>query len=284
MVKRKIIKRRKIPKVTCSDILGDHPTDCHPLGVLLTASDGSTESGVPHRTLSECTGQRKAIVECIREMLVRHHMSPEALERDRQRREAMQRLGFEDDQSRMKRFPTNPSTQKGNLAEVVLAEYIAAANEVSLPVYRLRYNPNVEQAMKGDDVLAFDLDCDPVRVIVGESKFRTISSKAAVIDIVEGLVRSYKGGIPASLQFVADRLFERGKADLGERILECATLFALEKLQLEYVGLLMSDTRTAKRMNHHMVNSLPRLAAISFGLDSPGSIVDPCFKGLEERK
>ena len=184
-------------------------------------------------------------------MLIRHHLSPEALDRDRQRLEAMQSLGFDADQSRMKLFPTNPSTQKGNLAEVVLAEYIAAANEVSLPVYRLRYNPNVEQAMKGDDVLAFDLDSDPVRVIVGESKFRTISSRAAVTDIIEGLVRSYKGGIPASLQFVANRLFETGKAELGERILECTTLFALEKLRLEYVGLLMGDTRSANRMNQH---------------------------------
>ena len=284
MAKRIIRKRRKIPKVTCSDILGGHPTDCHPFGVLLTASDGSTESGVPHRQLSECAGQRKAMVECVREMLVSHHVSPEAAERDRHRRAAMQRLGFEDDQSRMKRFPSNPSTQKGNLAEVVLAEYIAAANEVSLPVYRLRYNPNVEQAMKGDDVLAFDLDSDPVRIIVGESKFRTISSKAAVTDIIEGLVRSYKGGIPASLQFVADRLFETSNEDLGERILECATLFAFEKLRLEYVGLLMSDLRSANRLNQYTDNSLHRLAVISFGLDSPGSIVDSCFNGLEEYK
>ncbi len=285
MVKsNKTNRPRKAHSLTCSDILGDHPNDCHPFGVLLTASDGSTESGVPHRELSECVGQREAIVECVREMLIRHHVSPEAVERDRLRRAAMQRLGFEDCQSRMKRFPTNPSTQKGNIAEVMLAEYIAAANEVSLPVYRLRYNPNVEQAMKGDDVLAFDLDSNPVRVIVGESKFRTISSKAAVTDIVEGLVRSNKCGIPASLQFVADRLFETGNEDLGERILKCATLFALEKLRLEYVGLLMSDARSSIRMNQHTDRSLHRLAVISFGLDSPGSIIDPCFNGLEECK
>lgn len=282
MVKRKITRRRKIPKVTCSDILGDHPTDCHPLGILLSASDGSTESGVPHRALSECDGQRRPIVECLREMLIQHHVSPEAAERERRRHAAMRRLGLEDVQSRMKRFPTNPSTQKGNIAEVVLAEYIAAANEVSLPVYRLRYNPNVEQSMKGDDVLAFDLDSDPVRIIVGESKFRTISSKKAVTDIIEGLARSHKGGIPASLQFVADRLFETGNEDLGEQILECAALFALEKLRLEYVGLLMSDTRSANRLNQHTNNSLHRLAVISFGLDSPSSIVNPCFDGLEE--
>ncbi len=34
---------------------------------------------------------------------------------------------------------------------VFLAEYIVAESEASLPVYRLRYNPNVEQSMKGDD-------------------------------------------------------------------------------------------------------------------------------------
>jgi hypothetical protein len=61
---------------------------------------------------------------------------------------------------------------------------------------------------------------DPVRIIVGEAKFRSTSANQAVKDIVEGLVRSYKAGTPASLQFVADRLFESGDADLGERVFE----------------------------------------------------------------
>lgn len=285
MAKRtKITRSRKVQKVTCPDILGVHPAASHPFGRLLSAVDGATNSGVPHRALAEHDNQRMALVECVREMLIRHHVSPEALKRDKKRREAMKRQGFEDVQSRMKRFPTNPSTQKGNLAEVVLAEYLIAASDVSLPVYRLRYNPNVDQAMKGDDVLAFDLDSDPIQIIVGESKFRSSSSKAAVTEIVEGLLRSHKGGIPASLQFVADLLYETGKVDLGERVLECATMFALEKLRIDYVGLLMSDTRSVNRLNQHTDNTLHRLAVISFGLDSPGSIVDPCFNGLEEYK
>ena len=44
--------------------------------------------------------------------------------------------------------------------------------------------------MKSDDVLLFDLDAAPVRIIVGESKFRTTPDKQAVVDIVDGLVRS----------------------------------------------------------------------------------------------
>lgn len=267
-------------RILIQEILGNHPNDG--LGTLLSNSDTYTESGIPHRVLVEASCQRDALVNNIREMLTRHHASPEQIERDKQRQEAMKRLGFESEQSRMKRLPTNPLTRKGNLAEVVLAEYLVSATALSLPVYRLRYNPNVDQAMKGDDVLAFDLDSDPVRIVVGESKFRATSSRAAVTEMIDGLVRSYNGGIPISLQFVADRLFEIGDDKTGRRVLECATLFALDKLRLDYVGFLLSDLRCSEKLNQHTDNSLHRLAVISFGLDSPDSIVDSCYHRLEE--
>jgi hypothetical protein len=53
--------------------------------------------------------------------------------------------------------------------------------------------------MKGDDVLAFDLDSHPVRVIVGEAKFRATSTKGSVQEIVTGLVRSFKAGVNVTL-------------------------------------------------------------------------------------
>lgn len=268
-------------KIPAKNILGNHPTDG--LGLFLLHTDTYTKRGVPHRDLVEVDdGQRDVIVACFRSMLVRHHLSPESLVRDKRRREAMIRLGFEDEQKHIKRFPTNPSTQKGNLAEIILAEYLMSAAEVDIPIYRLRYNPNVDQSMKGDDVLAFDLDSDPVRLIVGESKYRKTSSKAAVTDMVDGLVRSDKGGVPVSLQFVADRLFETGNDELGEKVEGCAVLFALEKLRLDYVGLLMSDAKSGEKLNQHTENSPDRLAVISFGLDSPDAIIAPCYDGLEE--
>lgn len=217
----------------------------------------------------------------IREMLVLHHTSPAARELTAKHHEAMARLGFGEEQARLSRFPTHPSTRKGNLAEVVLAEYVAVTASVALPVYRLRYNPNVDQSMKGDDVLAFDLDSDPVRIVVGEAKYRATSSADAVREIVEGLVRSHKGGIPASLQFVADRLFEMQQSDLGVRVFECAKLFALGRLRLDYVGLLLGDTRSAERVASSTPASLRRLAMISLGVENPDSLVDACFTGLE---
>lgn len=189
------MKKRTVRRTPQAKILGSHPTASHALGQFLEASDGKTNSGVPHRALSEANDGRKAAIEYLREVLVDHHASPQALRRTEQHREAMKRIGFGAAQKQLRRFPSNLTTQKGNLAEIVLAEYVVAANGLSLPVYRLRYNPNVEQSMKGDDVLAFDLDSNPVRIVVGEAKFRGTPSKAAVTDIVKGLLRSYKGGV-----------------------------------------------------------------------------------------
>lgn len=258
-------------------ILGAHPGDEHPFGRAFVPNDGLTDASVPTRDLSEKDGVRDDLVTDLREMVSRHHASPEQLARSLA---AKKRLGFAAVQKNLNRFPTNPTTQKGNLAEVVLAEYLVATTELSVPVYRLRYNPNVDQSMKGDDVLAFDLDAQPARVIVGEAKFRKTSSKAAVEEIVEGLLRSHQGGLPASLQFVADRLFETGQEDLGNRVMSCAEMIANNNLRMDYVGLLVSDTQTNRRIKEHSTAPLHRLAMISLGLISPDSLITPCYDGL----
>lgn len=262
-------------------VLGKHPSPPNPFGEFLAAKDGKTESKVPHRALTEKDGTRAGTVTSLRAMLVRHHASPEALKQTKRHREAMKRLGLDAEQARLRRFPTNPSTQKGNLAEIVLAEYLVAASSVVIPVYRLRYNPNLDQSMKGDDFLAFDLNVKPARIVVGETKFRGTSTSAAVAEIVEGLVRSYKGGVPASLQFVADRLFEDGDTDLAGRVLDCAMLFALGELRIDYVGMLLSDTQAADRVYNATPGSLRHLAMISWGIQDPESLVDACYKKLE---
>lgn len=123
--------------------------------------------------------------------LQRHHISPEALQRHM---DLIATLKIENLPILRSPYPQPSTTQKGNFAEVFLAEYLVSTTDMELPIYRLRYNTNPDQSMKGDDVLLFDLDSDPVRIIVGESKFRGIPDKQSVIDIVDGLVRSYKAG------------------------------------------------------------------------------------------
>lgn len=261
------------------DVVGVHPDSPHPIGVRFTYEDGHSEHGVPTRALSETESDVDQFVAAMRECLRTHHSRPEDLERDRLRREAFARQGLS---LPLTRFPTNPTTRKGNWTEILLCEYVAATCNADLPVYRLRYNPNVDQSMKGDDVLAFDLDADPVRIIVGEAKYRGTSSKKAVTDIIESLERSFRGGLPASLQFVADRLIGEGNEVLGKKIEACADLFVRNRLQIDHVGLLASNHMAPTHVEKNAKSPLRRLAVISMTISDGEGLVNSCFDGLED--
>lgn len=257
-------------------ILGPHPLFPHPCGIHFAARDQNTAHTVPHRLLDDEPLQTEEFTTAMTQWIVTHHVKPETIERDRIRREALARQGFVDPAHR---FPTNLSTQKGNWAEILLAEYVAESSATQLPVYRLRYNPNIDQSMKGDDILAFDLDSDPVRVLVGEAKFRSTPSKVVVEELVDALVKSHSGNIPASLQFVAELLFEAGNIELGTKVANCNALFALGRLQLDYVGLLVSGRKAHLHMQRNAKSTVSRLAVISLGLADPNGIVTASFAG-----
>lgn len=149
--------------------------------------------------------------------LQRHHISPEALQRHMN---LIASLKIENLPILRSPYPQTSETQKGNFAEVFLAEYLVSTTNMDLPIYGLRYNTNPDQSMKDDDCLLFDLDLDldldPVRIIVGESKFRSIPDKQSVIDIIDELVRSHKARLPISLMFVAERLFKKKQIEKGK--------------------------------------------------------------------
>lgn len=277
--------KKKLSRIGCAEIIGEHPAEGNPFNDTLTASDSYTDSGIPHRELNEVNDKRDKFINFLREKLKEHHTSPEMRKRDLERIKAMKRQKLDPNIKNLRRFPVTSVTRKGNLAEVFLAEYLCASKTVEIPVYRLRYNPNVEQSMKGDDVIAFDLNSNPRRIIVGEAKFRKNSSKQSVEDIVDALSKSHIAGLPISLIFVADRLFEKGENELGEKVMECSTLFAENQLQLDYAGLLMSDRSSAEKVKEHAPKSrIDRLAILSFGMNDPESIIDPCYNDLEEMK
>jgi len=261
-------------------ILGPHPVPPHLCGVHFSACDVQTIHQIPHRILDDTPMQHSDFIEGITGWIVIHHISQEALNRDKIRREALARQGLVDP---TQRFPTNIKTQKGNWAEILLAEYVIASSSTQLPVYRLRYNPNIDQSMKGDDVLAFDLNANPVRILVGEAKFRSTSSKQVVEDLIKALTKSHSGNLPASLQFVADRLFESGNIDLGAKVAACNTLFAQGRLQLNYVGLLVSNGKAHDHVKNNAKSSISRLAVVSLGLTNPENVVSACYSTAASR-
>jgi hypothetical protein len=98
-------------------IVGPHPLPSHPCGNSLTALDQRTKHNIPHRVLENDPLEIDEFIAAMAQWVVDHHVSPESVERDRTRREALKRQGFNDP---TQRFPTNTSTQKGNWAEILL--------------------------------------------------------------------------------------------------------------------------------------------------------------------
>lgn len=259
-------------------IINQHPSGAHPFAISLQANDVDTACGIPHRALTE-NGHNDALLNHIVPVMQTHHFSHDALKR---RMDLIASLRIANAPALPSLYPKADKTQKGNFAEVFLAEYLSATTDAQLPVYRLRYNPNVEQSMKGDDVLLFDLDSDPVRIIVGEAKFRSAPSQKAVSDTIDGLLRSNKSGLPISLMFVADRLFEDGKTELAQKVQDCAILFSTNKLHIDYVGLLMSNHNAKSNVHTHTTNELHNLLMISLGMQAPEVIVQEAFERLED--
>jgi hypothetical protein len=262
-------------------IIGEHPDAPHPCGIHLEATDQYSAHDVPHRVLDDAPLQVADFTASMADWLVTHHASPEAIARDRVLHEVLARQGLPN--PARSRIPNNPNTQKGNWAEILLAEYLVASCDAELPVYRLRYNTNVDQSMKGDDVLAFDLDSNPVRILVGEAKFRATPSKAVVEELVGSLVRSHSVNIPASLQFVAELLFNAGNNELGARVVACNALFAERRLQLDYVGLLVSNREAHRFVRTHAETNVRRLAVVSLGLSDAEGMVTTSFAEARRR-
>ena len=260
-----------------NDIINDHPTGRHPFAVSLISVDDVTTSGVAHLKLEE-NGHNDEFLNFMVPALENHHISPAALER---RKHLIESLKISDAPIPTSPYPQNATTQKGNFAEVFLAEYLYSTTEAQIPIYRLRYNTNPDQSMKGDDVLIFDLDSNPVRIIVGEAKFRGTPSKKAIVDMINGLMRSNKAGLPVSLMFVAERLFDEGRSEMGKKVQNCAVLFATDKLKIDYVGLLMSNLNASNYVNDHTSNELHNLLMISLGFQEPEVIVQQAFTRLE---
>jgi len=258
-------------------IINKHPNDTHPLGKSLQSNDTTTTSGVIHRELLDAK-HTEVLLRYMVPIMQEHHISSEKLEK---RKKLLKSLKNPNIPLTLSPYPRNSTTQKGNFAEIFLAEYLQSTTDTQLPIYRLRYNPNPDQSMKGDDVLLFDLDSKPARIIVGEAKFRKIPSGEAVVETTEGLVRSYNIGLPISLMFVAERLFEEGNEELGNKVMECVILFASDKLKIEYVGLLMSNKNSRNHVNRHTTNELRHLLMISLGMENPESIVKDAFDRLE---
>lgn len=124
------------------------------------------------------------------------------------------------------KLPTQTSIRSGDLGEILCNAYVQEATPFNLGIRRLRWKDHRNMSMRGEDVLAFNLDPKGagLRILKAEVKSR-VGMRTAVIDEARAAL-SANNGLPSphAIAFVADRSNEAGDIVLGD---------ALDKAQLK---------------------------------------------------
>lgn len=229
-----------------------------------------------HRELQENIDKRSEAIKRLSEFIIEHHISNHRQEYFKRKKEILEKHDFKELIKAQKPFPTVDKTKKGNLTEIILAEYLRFTSELELLVYRLRYNPNVDQSMKGDDVLLFNLKDLRNKILKGEAKFRSSPAKSSIIDIIKACEGSKK--MPLSISFVAEQLSNEGEIELSEALFDLNFEMHELKTLVVNVGLLLSNKDTSRFVEKHLDTDNSDFVFLSLGVDKAIEIIEESFE------
>ena len=270
-------------------LIGSHPQAPHIFGEWLLHTDNLTTTSKKHRKLDENIGLRNQAINRIAEWIIEYHISEKRIKKmNRLERKAtlLQKHDFDEYVKSAKLLPTADKTKKGNLAEIILIEYLQESTGLSSIIHKLRYNPNVEQSMKGDDVLLFNPNIVSEKIIYGESKYRSTPTKDAIKEIVSNLEGNKR--LPISIGFVVEMLYDRGDDSLADELMDLQHQLLDDKIDVRNVGFLLSTKSTtpfldtSTQVEKHLDTKNPNLVFISLGLDNPIEIVNESFRLAKE--
>lgn len=269
-----IIPQRKKVMSKQSELIGEHPVS----GIFSKWCE--FEDTIPtiskkHRSLKDRGITRSILVETLADWIIKHHTPPKQMERFEKKKSILNKHDFKKYVSERMPFPIkNFTTQKGNLGEIILAEYLKSSSKLELLIYKFRFNTNVEQSMKGDDILLFDKNNIKDKIIMGESKYRTTPDKSVIEDIMKALS---KDNLPISLSFVRDRLDELDEEEISEQVDELISDIYKKSIPIVYVGFLHSNHNVSNTVETYLNTNNENLILISYGEQNPQNLIKESF-------
>jgi hypothetical protein len=266
-----------------SELIGDHPSAPNQFQRWLLCNDVPVTLDKIHRALSSKIATEDIdLIEWLARQLIKHHHPDYHLD---MLKEKYGQLGFPLYAEQNRKLPRADKTKKGNGAEVILIEYICSSLDTELlKAFKLKYNPNVDQAMKGDDALIVKLfneeGRDQVKVYFGEAKFRATPSKAVIEEIINSLGKEKK---PLSYSFlIAELARDPNTIDFAKRL----DKFIIDEIKgnndLIYTGLLLSNTDTFNKVEEHLSSDNQSFLFISIGIENPENLISKAFEKAEE--
>lgn len=264
-----------------SDLIGNHPASPNKFATWLACNDVVVTVSKRHRSLSPLGDDLPPdLIDWLARRIIHHHYDERRINNLKQK---YAELGFPQYAEQTRKLPRADKVRKGNAVEVLLIEYVESCKGKNLiKTFKLRYNPNVDQAMKGDDTLMVELiegatiDQNTIKIYLGESKFRAKADKAVVLDISTSLSKDKK---PLSYTFLVDEL---SKDSSTEELAKTLDRFIIDEIKssgnITYTGMLLSDRQTSKTVESHLNSDNPTLVFISLGLLNPQQLINEAFQ------
>lgn len=262
-----------------SDLIGKHPISPNIFGEWLLAEDFPVIDKKRHRALTPLdNSDDTTLIEWLADKIIRHHYDDYRLKR---LKEKFGSLGYTKYAIQNRKLPVSDRTKKGNATEILLSEYVESCiGHVMVKAFKLKYNPNVDQAIKGDDTLLIDISNEAKpKVYLGEAKFRKTPSKTVVTDILQALGKDKK---PISLTYIVEML-AKNPADipLADKIDDLIIEDIKGNGGLIYTGMLLSNTKTKDVVEQHLDSDNPTFVMISIGIENPENLIDAAYKKAE---
>lgn len=261
------------------DLIGAHPSAPNEFARWLDCSDVEPTDERCHRSLTgKIPSNNAQLVQWLAERLVHHHYDQIRIDRLKTKyREA----GFPLYAEQNRNLPRADRTKKGNATEILLIEYINSCQGKPLVhSFKLRYNPNVDQAVKGDDTLLVDVLTDRtgtqrLKIFLGEAKFRALPVKKVITDITQSLG---KDKLPLSFSYMISELSRDAATRHTADLLDSFLISEIKaRGDIIYTGLLLSNTDTHNTVERHLTMDNPEMIFISAGIDNPQTLIDQAF-------
>lgn len=268
---------------TQSELIGNHPVPpnifqrwfrCNDVAVTATKCHRSLETLIP------VTDEQ--LIEWLAQKLIHHHYEDTRVERLKQK---YREIGYPQYAEQHRKLPRLDATKKGNATEILLVEYIEGCqNKPLTKIFRLRYNPNVDQSMKGDDALLVDIfqdnnGNDQIKIFLGEAKYRQTPSAAVVNEIANSLSRDKK---PLSFSFLVEQLL---KDEDSEAIGDLLDKFLVDEVKngekIIYAGFLLGNQNTFRFVDNNLNSNNPSLVFISSGIQNSQDLISAAYTRAE---
>lgn len=169
------------------------------------------------------------------------------------------------------KLPTASKIRSGDLGEILASTYVAEFTQYSMSVNRLQWKDHREMAMRGEDIIAVQLDpAVTIRFLKGEAKSNASLSATTVSNARKALRHNNGRPTPHALSFLADRLHEKGEHGLADRIDDAQLLGSIAISQLAHLMFTFSENDPRKVLRADLTAYSGKIEQYSVGLRLKG--------------